>query len=339
MKKSLMKASALILAGAISFGAMSAMALADSGINVKVNGNTVNFPDAKPFIDENSRTLVPLRPIGEALGLIVTWDAENRVAIFQIDDSMSVAFFIDKNEYEIATGKEVKYEKMDTQAVISQDRTYAPARYLAEAFGYEVGWDNDSRTVTITGASGEMPVIPDSPEPSSNDMTGEELLALLAEPFDFSSGAGGWGTELRIHPDGSFDCTFHDSEMGSTGPGYPHGSVYVAVCSGHFSIPKKVNDYTYSMELLDIKYENEMDKEEIMDEIKFIYTAAYGLDGGKTFYIYTPDAPVSQLPEEFKSWVYELRLNPDKEKLGFYGINNLVENYGFTSFNGVEAAG
>ncbi|MBQ7241899.1 MAG: copper amine oxidase N-terminal domain-containing protein [Firmicutes bacterium] len=337
MKKSLMKASALILAGAMSFGAMSSMALADSGINVKVNGNSVSFPDAKPFIDENSRTLVPLRPIGEALGMIVTWDADNRVAIFE-KNFQSVAFFIDKNVYEIATGKEVKHEEMDTAAVISEDRTYAPARYLAEAFGYEVGWDNDTRTVTITGDSGEMPVIPDNPAPS-NDMTGEKLLALLADPFDFSSGAGGWGTELKIHPDGSFDCTFHDSEMGSTGPGYPHGSMYVAVCSGHFSIPKKVNDYTYSMELLDIEYENEIDKEEIMDEIKFIYTTAYGLDGGKTFHIYTPDAPVSQLPEEFKSWVYDLRVNPDQEKLGFYGINNLVENYGFTSSNGVEAVG
>ena len=338
MKKTLMKASAFVLAGAISFGAMSSMALADSGIKVTVDGKTVNFPDAKPFIDENSRTLVPLRPIGEALGLIVTWDAENRVAIFQEDDSMSVAFFIDRNVYEIATGRDVNYEEMDTKAVISEDRTYAPARYLAEAFGYNVGWDNDTKTVMITKALGGPPVIPDDPTPSTG-MTGEELLNELSEPFEFSSGAGGWGTELIIRPDGSFDCTFHDSEMGSTGPGYPHGSMYVAVCSGHFSIPEKVNDYTYSMKLLDITYQTEIDKEEILDEIKYIYTTAYGLDGGDTFYIYTPDAPVSQLSEEFKSWVYELRLNPDKEKLGFYGINNLTGEYGFISFNGVEAVG
>ena len=338
MKKTLMKASALVLAGVMSFGALSSMALADSGINVKVNGNAVSFPDAKPFIDENSRTLVPLRPIGEALGLIVTWDAENRVAIFQQDDSLSVAFFIDRSVYEIATGRDVTYEEMDTKAVISEDRTYAPARYLAEAFDYEVGWDNDTKTVIITGESSGLPVIPDDPTPS-NSMTVEELLATLSEYFEFASGAGGWSTELLIRPDGSFEGTFHDSEMGSTGPGYDHGSMYLSRFTGRFSTPEKVNDYTYSMKMLNITYQDEFDKEEIIDNIKYIYTTAYGIDGGDTFYIYTPDAPVSQLPEEFKSWVYELRLNPDKEKLGFYGINNLVENYGFTSFNGVEAVG
>ena len=38
---------------------------------------------------------------------------------------------------------------MDTAAVIVSDRTYAPVRYLAEFFGYDVGWDGASRTVLI----------------------------------------------------------------------------------------------------------------------------------------------------------------------------------------------
>ena len=39
---------------------------------------------------------------------------------------------------------------MDTAAVIANDRTYAPIRYLAEYFGYLVDWDGIDRTVIIT---------------------------------------------------------------------------------------------------------------------------------------------------------------------------------------------
>jgi len=38
-----------------------------------VNGTKINFPDAEPFIDENSRTQVPIRFVGEALGADVSW--------------------------------------------------------------------------------------------------------------------------------------------------------------------------------------------------------------------------------------------------------------------------
>ena len=38
---------------------------------------------------------------------------------------------------------------MDTAAIIRDARTYAPVRYLAEAAGYDVSWDNDTRTVIL----------------------------------------------------------------------------------------------------------------------------------------------------------------------------------------------
>ena len=39
---------------------------------------------------------------------------------------------------------------MDTAAGIVSSRTYAPIRYLAEYFGWSVGWDAEARTVLIT---------------------------------------------------------------------------------------------------------------------------------------------------------------------------------------------
>lgn len=39
--------------------------------------------------------------------------------------------------------------EMDTAAVIVNGRTYAPVRYLAEAFDYGVDWDAESKTVQV----------------------------------------------------------------------------------------------------------------------------------------------------------------------------------------------
>ena len=43
--------------------------------------------------------------------------------------------------------------------------------------------------------------------------------------YYFSSGAGGWGEEFVIERDGYFKGSFHDSDMGDTGEGYPNGTV------------------------------------------------------------------------------------------------------------------
>ncbi|SBW00600.1 Copper amine oxidase-like domain-containing protein (fragment) [uncultured Eubacteriales bacterium] len=70
MKKRL----ALLLAGAIMVSAFCMTGAAAAGttdtasgsigsnvLTVKYNGEAVAFPDAQPFVDENSRTLIPVR--------------------------------------------------------------------------------------------------------------------------------------------------------------------------------------------------------------------------------------------------------------------------------------
>lgn len=114
-------------------------------INVTVNGETVAWTDAAPFIDENDRTMVPLRAVGEALGLVAYWDAPAREAVFS-DRTRSIIFPIGSAAARTGDGGTVE---MDTAAVIVNSRTYAPIRYLAEYFGYTVGWDAATRTAMI----------------------------------------------------------------------------------------------------------------------------------------------------------------------------------------------
>lgn len=148
--------------------------------------------------------------------------------------------------------------------------------------------------------------------------------------FWFSSGAGGWATILQIHPDGSFEGQYHDSEMGSMGEGYPNGTMYQANFNGQFTQPVKVNDYTYSMQIETIHYEQEIGTEEIKDDMLYIYTDAYGLEEAENILIYLPGTPLSELSEEFLSWVgyYDLSATTDTG-LPFYALNNEVKEEGF----------
>ncbi len=140
-----MKKTVLILTIIFSLSLLSAFTYAvELPLRVVVNGEEVYFPDAQPFIDANGRTQTPARFIAEALGASVTWDGEARKATFE-KGSNKLVLFIDKKEYELNGVK----KQMDTAAIIKENRTFVPARYVAEAFGAVVSWDGAIRTVYI----------------------------------------------------------------------------------------------------------------------------------------------------------------------------------------------
>ena len=73
--------------------------------------------------------------------------------------------------------------------------------------------------------------------------------------FRFSSGVGGWSTDLTIGENGIFTGEYHDSEMGDTGEGYPDGSVYVCSFSGQLSVVEQVDENTWRLRVERIKTE------------------------------------------------------------------------------------
>ena len=131
---------------------MSVPALA-ADINVTVDDTPVAWTDAKPFIDENSRTLVPLRPIANALGLTVAWNDDTNTASFN-DGTQTAEFTVGINQYHCFLNDfDMSVDViMDTTPVIKDSRIYAPARYLAECFQYTVGWEDATKSVTIVKA-------------------------------------------------------------------------------------------------------------------------------------------------------------------------------------------
>ena len=160
MKRMISMITAALLAVGMSTTAFAA------DINVTVDGSPVAWTDAKPFIDENSRTLVPLRPIAKALGLEVSWNDDTNTASFT-DGTTTVDFIVDSPEYRAyLNGYNIyAYTEMDTKAVIRDSRIFAPARYLAESFRYNVGWEDATKSVTITKIAEEKEpdVLPEVP--------------------------------------------------------------------------------------------------------------------------------------------------------------------------------
>ncbi len=127
------------------------MAMADGlldEVKVTIDDKQVRFSEelGSPFIDENGRTLVPLRAVMEAFGANVGWDNDIRAAVLEKEGIKILVpvgqYYIIKNNEQISS---------DTCAVIGSDeRTYIPIRTVVEAFGAGIGWDNDRRTVVIT---------------------------------------------------------------------------------------------------------------------------------------------------------------------------------------------
>ncbi|ODM26601.1 copper amine oxidase N-terminal domain-containing protein [Acetivibrio mesophilus] len=133
----------------------------DLPIRVVVNGTKINFPDVEPFIDENSRTQVPIRFVGEALGADVSWDGNTKKVTITLNGRKVVLQIGNKN-YEVNGQK----KQMDTVALLKESRTFVPVRFVSEALGATVKWNANIKTVYID-MNGD--VIP-SPDPTEGSV-------------------------------------------------------------------------------------------------------------------------------------------------------------------------
>ncbi len=111
-------------------------------LNYSVNGKALKL-DSKPFI-KNSRTLVPVRFIVEAIGGKVEWNAEQRVVTI---NSGSDTIKLPINSKTISVNGEEK--TIDQPAVISQDRTFVPVRFVAESLNMTVSYNDKTREISI----------------------------------------------------------------------------------------------------------------------------------------------------------------------------------------------
>lgn len=109
---------------------------------VIVNGTTVNFD--RPAVIVNERTLVPIRQIAEALDAEVSWNQADSMVTIKTDDN-TVNLQIGNATYWVNSEEKT----MDVSAQLMSDRTYIPARAVAEALNANVDWDETTNTVIV----------------------------------------------------------------------------------------------------------------------------------------------------------------------------------------------
>jgi hypothetical protein len=101
--------------------------------------------DAAPYIDPAiGRTLVPVRYLADALGATTNWDADTQevtVATAVYNIAMTIG------STTLAVNGQA--QTMDVAPVINNGRTYMPARWVANALGYQVDWNAQYQIVII----------------------------------------------------------------------------------------------------------------------------------------------------------------------------------------------
>lgn len=134
-------------------------------LRVMVNGQKVNFPDAQPFVDQNYRTQVPVRFVSEALRATVNWEGSTgTVTVTQ--QAKKIVLVVGKREYTVNGQK----KSMDTSALLQNKRTFVPLRFVSEALGATVTWDEVVRTAYIeTAGNANTP-------PPADDQVRKEVI-------------------------------------------------------------------------------------------------------------------------------------------------------------------
>lgn len=149
----------------MAFSLLSINVMAESGIKVVVDGETLIF-DVPPQLIED-RTMVPMRKIFEAMGAAVSWNDETQT-VTATKGEITVVMQID-NKVISVSGNEIV---LDVPPQLVDSRTLVPARAVAESLNATVEWDEATNTVLITSSNKPIEEIYQFPNPTidfSND--------------------------------------------------------------------------------------------------------------------------------------------------------------------------
>jgi len=133
---------AFMLTAITAFAAVSEA----QGINLVVNGRAESFNATVITID--GRTLAPVRELFYKLGgdeSGINWNEGDRTATLTLNGT-TVTLTADSATATI-NGENVS---LDVAPVLHNDLTYMPIRFVAESFGYVVGWNAGSRTIGVS---------------------------------------------------------------------------------------------------------------------------------------------------------------------------------------------
>lgn len=112
-------------------------------VSVWLGGEEIQFGEQTPIVEKGS-TLVPARPFLEKLGFEIGWDDENQIVTAE-KESLVISLQID-NETALINDEE---HTLAVAPKIVNKNTFVPLRFIGEAAGYEVSWDQELRIAAL----------------------------------------------------------------------------------------------------------------------------------------------------------------------------------------------
>jgi len=145
----LAKFAAIAVSAVVAMTVSPSIGTADQTVTVSVNGAPVSFD--QPPIERAGRVFVPLRGVFEHLGATVTYDNGRIVAI---GNGRSVDLTIGSTTA-VVNGTQ---EQLDVAPFLIGARTLVPLRFVSQALGAYVDWNQSTYSVAITSPSASAPV-------------------------------------------------------------------------------------------------------------------------------------------------------------------------------------
>ena len=147
----------ILLMAVICCMLLSSVSVFAAAENIIINGENVTIPaEMGKVCEKNDRTFVPVRFVTEYLGCIVNYQEAQQSATIT-NPATGTSYFLmsgDNKLYVLPSSGSAPIVIMDTTTFINNEegRMYVPVRFLAEALGYTVDWEEETQTVTLTAA-------------------------------------------------------------------------------------------------------------------------------------------------------------------------------------------
>ena len=158
------------------------------------------------------------------------------------------------------------------------------------------------------------------------------FAALEGYEWSFSSGVGGWSTDLRILPDGSFSGEYHDSEMGDSAEAYPDGTVYSCSFTGTMKLVEQADENSWVIRVENLQRDEGQEPEAIEGGIRYILADTYGLSEGDEMRLWKPGTPLSAIPEGLRFWTHAEEIESPAEALTDWFLSSEKNESGFVGF-------
>lgn len=115
-------------------------AFAGDKVNLNINSDSAGQNDV--FLS-NGISMIPVETYARFSGADVEWTSENS---FKITENEATLSLIMGEKGALLKGKPVTLPYAPLKI---GDRVYIPLRFVSDAFGYDVGWDNQQRLITL----------------------------------------------------------------------------------------------------------------------------------------------------------------------------------------------